>query len=245
MSTLELLQTPEPITMEEFIAAHKEETEEKSFTIGDMIKQGREQEAARIIEFAGNQFHRQQALLLDWYSAFKDPLLLFDLICSVYTNDGYCFPKKLILKAKQLAKQIPADHRLKGLPDGDPITVYRGTITWNPLFTSTLRTEISWTTDKRVAIFFANKGQLEQLAHAKKAGYSLSQDMLAKVWQATIARDKIIAYLNNRNECEILQHMGVKDPHIIDIDKSEWDSALQHHAAELQKTWDNIGVDAN
>lgn len=198
-------------------------------------------ELATRISLAGNDFHKSQRMLIENLDMFSDNQILFDLICAVYTNDGYDFPKKVILLAKRLAKQIPAVHRLKGLPDGDPLTVYRGTWTGGPDHSHLLLTEVSWTTDKRVAIWFANKQQQIQLAYAERNGYSIDPSRLAKVWEATIPRNKIIAYLNDRNECEVLQHMSVINPHIIDIDQSEWNAAIQHHADELKKAWDSIG----
>lgn len=91
--------------------------------IDDLLSNGDERGAADVIDLAGNWMHEQQRLLLQYADRFTDPEILFDLIISVYTNDGYNFPKQLIQRAKRLARQIPADHRLQGLPAGDVLTI--------------------------------------------------------------------------------------------------------------------------
>lgn len=172
--------------------------------------------AAEIISFAGSQAHRQQRLLLKYARAFSDPAMLFDLIIDVYTMDGYDFPKFLIQTAKRISRQIPPEHRLKGLPGGDPVTIWRGTYDANPKHTKLLRTAVSWTTDKTMAVWFANRIENPGTKNGRGA-----------VWEATISRSKIIAFTQERDESEVLQHMNVQNPHVLDISPEEWEAALR------------------
>ena len=146
------------------------------------------------------------------------------MILSVYTNDGYDFPKKIIRKAKQLARDIPENERLYGLPSKERfIRVWRGTTVKDPEAASLLRTSISWTTDKAVAIFFANR-----------CG--------GVVWEGIIDRKKIIAFCQDRNESEVLQHMNVRDIHMIDISTEEKEHALLEHKRSYEATLERIRV---
>ena len=177
---------------------------------------------SKIIDYRlGNASHMQQRALLLYMDSFTDKKLLFDLILSVYTNDGYDFPKKIIRKAKQLARDIPENERLYGLPSKERfIRVWRGTTIKDPEAASLLRTSISWTTDKSVAVFFANR-----------CG--------GVVWEGIIDRKKIIAFCQDRNESEVLQHMNIRDAHIIDISAEEWAQALEErrrsHEASVER----------
>ena len=190
--------------------------------IGYLLSIRDEKGAAKIIDFRlGNAAHMQQRALLLYMDSFTDKKLLFDLILSVYTNDGYDFPKKIIRKAKQLARDIPENERLHGLPGNERfVRVWRGTTVKDPNAASLLRTSISWTTDKTVAIFFANR-----------CG--------GVVWEGIIDRKKIIAFCQDRNESEVLQHMNVRDAHMIDISADEWEQALEErrksHEASLER----------
>lgn len=217
---------PVPLTMEEIDLLNQTIT---TRNIDTMIEAGDLQGAAVEIDLAGNFQHRSQRLLLQYADRFTDPQMLFDLIVSVYINDGYNFPKRLIQKAKQIARQIPAEHRLKGLPAGDTVTIWRGTYVANPNCGKFLRTDISWTTDKTMAIWFANRIPNPNTPNGKGA-----------VWEGTIARDKIIAFTQNRNESEVIQHMNVKAPHILDISPEEWEAALQHQQAERERHMDEF-----
>lgn len=185
--------------------------------IDELLAAGKEKEAAEIIDlYFGNSGHSQQIALLIHADSFRDERILFDLIVSVYTNDGYDFPKRLIQKAKKLSKGIPEEHRLKGLPEGNPVTVWRGSSVRLPDCGSYLRSSISWTTDKTCAIWFANR-----------IGLLSPTGLKGKVWQATIERDKIIAFTQSRSESEVLQHMNVQNITMLDIQDDEWENALK------------------
>ena len=207
---------------QEFITNDRTMPTDNWLKIGYLLSIGDEKGAAKIIDFRlGNAGHMQQRALLLYMDSFKDKKLLFDLILSVYINDGYDFPKKIIRKAKQLAKDIPEDKRLHGLQSNERfIRVWRGTTVKDPEAASLMRTSISWTTDKAVAIFFANR-----------CG--------GVVWEGIIDRKKIIAFCQDRNESEVLQHMSVRDAHIIDIPAEEWEQALEErrkaHEASLER----------
>jgi len=202
------------ITWDEYLEIFKKQEWEKEILIHNALMSGDEQRAREIIDIeCGNLLHQQQRMLLIFAQDFKDPFILYDLIISVYINDGYYFPKKLIQIAKRLSKQIPESQRLKGLPEGDVITVWRGTDC------QALRTDISWTTDKKTAVWFANR-------HRKNEG-------CGNVWEATIQRDKIIAYTNERGEKEIIQHINVKNVHLLDIGPEEWKRCLEEREKEV------------
>lgn len=201
------------------------------YLYAELLEEGEDEIVADAIDIAGNAGHRQQSLLLQYANLFKKSEVLFDLIISVYTNDGYNFPKRLILLAKQISKRIPKEHRLEGLPEGDPVIVYRGCSAINPdtITKRFIKTEISWTTDKTEAIWFANRISNPNSKNGKGG-----------VWQATIQRDKIIAFTQARNESEVIQHMNVKDPHIIDVSPEEWEAALKHQVEERQRQYDQL-----
>lgn len=198
-----------------------------------LIADGNEQKAATLISLTGNWGHESQKMLCAHAEYFTDPDTLFNLILDVYVNDGYDFPKKMILLAKRLAKQISPERRLKGLIDGDPVTVYRGA--WiNTLDCATLRTDISWTTDKNTAIWFANR-----MRGGKLYGYI---PMNPAVYEATIDRNKIIAYTNDRGEFEVLQHMGIKDTHVLNIPEEEWQAGVAAVVADHKKHWEQLST---
>lgn len=183
-------------------------------TIEDLLSAGKEKDAADIISVkSGNWQHEQQLLLKLFSPWFKDKRVLFDLIIDVYTNDGYDFPKEIIQKAKRIAKCVPENHRLQGLPEGDTITIYRGTAPSTKADARRIKSAISWTTDKKTAIRFADRYK----ATVGKGS----------VWSGTISRNKIIAFTQCRNESEIIQHMDVQNPTLLDIQDDEWDQALQ------------------
>jgi len=222
---------PEPlrITAEEdaLLEAYKDrQLEEK---IDAALNKGDLQGAAYHIGTARNWGNFQQRLLLQYADRFTDPQALFDLIIEVYTSNGYDFPKKLILKAKQLSRQIPQEHRLNELPEGDPVTIYRGCNVANPESGNFVRTAISWTTSKTQAIWFANRISNPNTENGKGV-----------VWEGTIDRDKIIAFTQARHESEVIQHMNVKGQHIIDIPPDEWEAALQYQVALSQAAWEQM-----
>jgi len=191
------------LTMEEYKRLIAEGKKKRIAKIEDALNSKDYTTAAHYIDMADNWEHEQQALLLLYADRIEDPKILFHLIMEVYTNDGYNFPKKIIQKAKRIAKEIPQEERLSGLPAGDVITIYRGASKIYPGDYMRLRTAISWTTNKACAVWFANRRN-------------------GVVWKGTIDRNKIIAYTNDRNEYEIIQHMNVKNPHICKIDPKEW-----------------------
>jgi len=212
-----------PMTEEEVALLEQHRRNTRNGLIEQALQAGDEAEAARLISLAGNWNHEEQRMLMQYAGRFTNPRTLYDLIIDVYTNDGYNFPKRLIQTAKRIAKQIPDEHRLKGLPDGNPVTVWRGTVIANPDCYNVLRTDISWTTDKTTAIWFANRIDNPNTANGKGA-----------VWEATIDRSKIIAFTQDRNESEIIQHMNIRNPHLLDIDPEEWEAAIEKHAAEKE-----------
>ena len=121
--------------------------------VARLLDEGKEQEAADVIDFRfGNTGEYRRAFVLYcFYKEFKNPSILFKLIISVYTMDGYNFPKSVMIRAKKIAPAIPEAERLNGLPDGDTITVYRATV--EPI-SSKAKNGLSWTTNKNVAIWF-------------------------------------------------------------------------------------------
>ena len=210
---------------QEFITNDRTMPTDNWLKIGYLLSIGDEKGAAKIIDYRlGNAGHMQQRALLLYMDSFTDKKLLFDLILSVYTNDGYDFPKRIIRKTKQLAKDIPEDERLHGLQSDEHfIRVWRGTTVKDPEAASLLRTSISWTTDKAVAIFFANR-----------CG--------GVVWEGIIDRKKIIAFCQDRNESEVLQHMNVRDAHIIDISAEEREQALEERRKSYEASLKRLGM---
>lgn len=203
---------------------HQRRINEQYKQINAFLSEGKEKEAAEIINLRfGDYRHEQQNALWLWKESFKDERVLFDLIIDVYTIDGYNFPKSIIQKAKRIAKTIPEEHRLKGLPPGDVIKVWRGADTpHEEYFAQNLRKDISWTTDKDCAIWFANR-----------ITSSYSPERKGAVWEAEINRDKIIAFTDERSESEVLQHMNVKNIHLLDIPSEEWSAALERRKNKL------------
>lgn len=188
---------------------------EKMVEISKAFANGDEDKASQIIQMCGNDRHEAQVMLQRYYKMFKDPSIYFDLIQEVYIKDGYDFPKKPMIKAKGISKEIPESKRLKGLPEGNPVTIWRG------VQDKVSKTDISWTADKRVAIWFANR--------YKMIGKPYS------VYEATIQREKIIAYTDELSEREVLQHMNVENIHKIDIPDDEWNLALSEYIAEKEQ----------
>lgn len=162
-----------------------------------------EQEFADRIFILGNG--KSQEALLENLDQFHDTRILFNLIMEVYTMDGN-LPRKVVMKAKQLAKDIPAEERLKGLPDGNTITVYRADEWRQPTFERLVKCAPSWTINKNIAIWFAYRR------------YKMFIDEGAEpdsppraIWKGEIERDRIIAYLTDRGEYEVLQHRNVRN----------------------------------
>ena len=95
----------------------------------------------------------------------------------------------------------------------------------DPGDSSLLCTSISWTTDTAVAIVFANR-------------------FGGVLWEAIIDRKKNIAFGQARNESEVLQHMNVRDAHIIDISADEWELTLEErrHSYEASSERGRMGT---
>lgn len=158
----------------------------------------------------------RQTILRDLIDSFTDQKILYRLIVDIYADDGYNFPKKIILRAKSISKTIPESIRLKNLHDNrNTIRIWRGSGITDPGSTSAIRTEVSWTTNRAIAIWFASRRN-------------------GAVWEGTINRDKIIAFISERDEYEILQHMNVQAPHIISITQAEIDAAREAHQKEYE-----------
>lgn len=110
-----------------------------------LLRDGREQEAADAITVAGNSgMWRSANILSVVYEKFSDMEILYRCIIDTYTGDGYNFPKRVMIKAKKISHSISQGERLGDLPPGDLITVYRAANT--PI--SKVRNDISWTTEK-------------------------------------------------------------------------------------------------
>ena len=164
------------------------------YKVGYLLSIGDEKGAAKIIDYRlGNAGHMQQRALLLYMDSFTDKKLLFDLILSVYTNDGYDFPKRIIRKTKQLAKDIPEDERLHGLQSDEHfIRVWRGTTVKDPEAASLLRTSISWTTDnnpewidwasKKADWFDPAVAREDEFFGKRKHGLNADQKRLEKRW---------------------------------------------------------------
>ena len=205
---------PLPVTVQELSYYQEEKTRRM---IEAALLEGKIDDLINLIDMTDNKDHAQQHLLLKFADFISDPSKLFKLIIDVYVNDGYDFPKKLIRKAKEIAPLIPSEQRLAGLPEGDPVKVWRGTLVSNPECTGKLKAAISWSTDKEVAIWFANRISNPYTNNEK-----------GSVWEATIPREKIIAFEAGRNESEVIQYMNVQKPHLIQIPPEEWEEAIKH-----------------
>lgn len=188
-------------------------------TIKEHLKKGEEREAAQIISYKFGNDHNspwnQQTVLSDFWDQFTDPSIQFQMFIDVYINDGYHFPRKLIVKAKRLSKSISESVRLFGLPDGNPVTIYRATKTQG----IRVRLEPSWTTDKNTAILFSQRAKL---MHGSKNALP--------IYTGTIERSKIIAFTNDRDEYEVIQHGGVIISGLYEPKETEIKDALSQHA---------------
>lgn len=189
-----------------------------NYHIQELLDKGDEQGAADFIDMMGNS-GGAASLLKQYYRQFKDKKILYRCIVDVYSIDGYFFPKCLILEAKRIAPTIDPQERYGDLPAGDTVTVYRRTLDdlTNPKWAT------SWTTNKNVAIWFAYRREIGS----------------PTVYQATIKRDKIIAYDNSRKEYEVMQHGNVQNIVKLNVTKKEVDAAMKWHK-ENTKGWGDI-----
>lgn len=140
------------------------------------------------------------------------PDQLYEITLDIYTNSKIPFTgcKKRII---ELQKVRPDDY-LRELPEElksiNPLTVYRAT---SSSIDQKISTEISWTTNKDVAVWFYQRLFTES----------------KHLYKATIRKDKIIAYTNCRNEFEVLQHRGVKDIEEVTVNQEDIDCAIKAH----------------
>ena len=187
------------ISAEDYAAACQEYISTAMADIVRLLSEGKEQDAADLIcyKFGNRGKWRSANVLYMFYDRFTDPAILYRCISDTYTNDGYNFPRRVMLRAKKIAPRIPAAERFGDLPEGDVLTVYWAAST--PI--STVRNDLSWTINKDVALWFAYR--FSDL-------YGVKFDPL-HVYTGTIERDKIIAYTNDRNEHEVIQHGSVKN----------------------------------
>ncbi|MCD8116867.1 MAG: hypothetical protein LUE21_07095 [Oscillospiraceae bacterium] len=163
--------------------------------------------------------YRSRAEALGWLAVYYDKMTDYDKFWNtvdVYQEVEGGFPNSWLIRLKKIK---PNDY----LKDLDPslsgakeITVYHGATT-NDLRNP--RTAPSWTTDRNVAIWFSNRRTYFD------GGTPIC-------YQATISTDKIIATLSDRDEHEIIQHMGVKNiisfvPTVEEIEAAK----LQHNVS--------------
>ena len=126
----------------------------------------------------------------DWdtfeHSSFYDARMMEDLL---YVCEDFMPLEARIIRPENWRDALPESVR-----DLDTFTIYRGSssdISRAPL-------SLSWSLSYDVAEWFARRNNfLYQLP--------------VHVYQATIKADKIIAYLNYRNEFEVLQYRNIKD----------------------------------
>ena len=113
-----------------------------------------------------------------------------------YDNHGDHSPiiRKYVRRARIIRPENWRDALPESVRDLDTFTVYRGSS--NDISRAPL--SLSWSLSYDVAEWFARRNNfLYQLP--------------VHVYQATIKADKIIAYLNYRNEFEVLQYRNIKD----------------------------------
>ena len=139
---------------------------------------------------------------LDFLRYFYDALSAVDryrVTVDTYSGNGYNFPKDLIIGLK---KCKPLDY-LENLPTEytkvESITVYRASQTPPD---GKLENEISWTTCRGVAEWF-----LERYDRNNTVAYLYSGD---------ICKQDIIAFTNDREECEIIQHGDVRNIRLLE-----------------------------
>lgn len=233
-------------SQEEMDEIYRKSTRTKIAYLNELMNEGQEEDVAELINYhftnaplVKADMSSQQALDL-FYKRFHNKQTLFHLILSVYTRDGYFFPRRLIRKAKQLAPSISEEERLKDLPEGEVVTVYRGSYTAQTN-EAELKKEPSWTTSRDTAIWFAYKVSRQQRDFGKEYPP-------ANVYCAEISRKDIIAYLTNRNESEVLQYNSVYNITALQPPaEKEVDAIFKAHAegqkADLQELHNKYGKD--
>ena len=107
----------------------------------------------------------------------------------------------------------------------EEFTVYRATCDTPDEVANSL----SWTLCKDIAEWFV-------VYNDKNAGYELPQH----IYKATIPADKVIAFLNGRDEFEILQFQGVENIQIIPIEgESKEFRDLMEKISKLPRSQEN------
>ena len=116
--------------------------------------------------------------------------LKYDFAVSAYIDHGDSIPavRKAVRGARKYGKPVLPDE----LAGADEITVYRAGE--EPI--NKARYRISWTTDRKTALFFLDTWGGRHANH---------------LYTGKIKPGKIIAYTNDRNEHEILQYSSVYD----------------------------------
>lgn len=143
---------------------------------------------------SGGEYPRRRDYLKYYYKCLEPAERYRITVESYVTDDGYNFPRSLIIGLKKIR---PADY-LKDLPDDladdsvDTLTVYRATRT-PPC--GAVKNELSWSISKECSGWFFN--------NYKRKGTA------AYLYCGKIRKDKVIAYTDSREEKEIIQHGGV------------------------------------
>lgn len=165
-----------------------------------------------------------------------------------YRLDGYQFPKKKIIRLKKIK---PTDY-LKNLDPAldrqQEITIYRGsggqrgiTIHRGSGTDTGAENEISWTTDRNVAIWFYMRRRNFYNAvtnNGQKIDYEAMITLITHrtehptCYQATINVDRIIATVEG-TEREVIQHRGVKNIMPFTPTEDEIELALFQHMKQL------------
>ena len=189
--------------------------------VGEALNNGNMEEAASLIRFSGNFGHCSQFLLKCFYDRFSDREL-YPLIINVYVNDGYDFPKQLIMKAKKIRPEDRFEKPLEeeygyeqfnDMPEGDIWTVYRAT--YNPI--EKVKYDPSWTIDLGCAAWFANRPK------------RFDQEPMS-LYKAKIKKADVIAYTDDRSEKEVIQYRSVYDIEQIYLSEDEMLAQIEERA---------------
>lgn len=149
----------------------------------------------------------------------------YELPLSVYDHHGDRIPEivDMVREAGQYkseSEKFLLPEELRGL---DEIEIYRGTLV-NPVVPTYGADEaISWTTDHRVACFFAYRawdlsGRLDAMRASGLGFYDYADfegdGLIPVVLAAKIATSDVIGYLSERDESEVLQYRSARDIHV-------------------------------
>lgn len=146
------------------------------------------------------------------YETLPDAFMFYDKLpdnlkyyfCTeAYTHHGDSLP--IVRKAVRSALKYGKPKLPKKLATADEITVYRAGE--EPI--NLARYRISWTTDKKVALFFLNEYNGRHASH---------------LYRGKIKPEKIICYTNDRKEKEIMQYNNVYDLEEITDKGGEYDN---------------------